>query len=178
MALFAGGRDASLVRKLNTELMRRWIDTEIEFYKLSMNDTQDNIYMEADSKKYFQPMKLHCTVQKDPREIAAGDAGLDSNRLGTFAFIRNDLKDASIVIEIGDLIWWDGDYYEIDNVNGSQYWSGRNPETLLGTTSGEIDEFGYSVSITCDTHVTRRNKISVVETRSGVNNRNIIPRNL
>lgn len=178
MALFGSGRDASLIRKLNTELMRRWIDTEIEFYKLSMNDTPDNIYMETDSKKYFQPVKFHCTVLKEPREIAAAESGLDSNRLGTFAFIRNDLKDANIVIEIGDLIWWDGDYYEIDNVNGSQYWSGRNPETLLGTTSGEIDEFGYSVSIVCDTHVTRRNKISVVETRTGINNRNIIPRNL
>ncbi len=116
MALFAGGRDASLIRKLNTELMRRWIDTEIEFYKLSMNDTQDNIYMESDSKKYFQPVKFHCTAQKDPREIAASEVGLDSNRLGVFSFIRNDLKDASIVIEIGDLIWWDGDYYEIDGI--------------------------------------------------------------
>jgi len=178
MALFAGGRDASLIRKLNTELMRRWIDTEIEFYKLSMNDTQDNIYMESDSKKYFQPVKFHCTAQKDPREIAASEVGLDSNRLGVFSFIRNDLKDASIVIEIGDLIWWDGDYYEIDVVGATNYWSGRNPETLLGTTSGEIDEFGYSISVVCEAHVTRRNRVSIVETRSGINNRNIIPRNL
>ena len=39
MALFGSARDASLVRSINRELINEFIDTEIGFYKLSLNDT-------------------------------------------------------------------------------------------------------------------------------------------
>ncbi len=83
------------------------------------------------------------------------------------------------IIETGDILWWDLEYHEVDVVHGSQYWSGRNPDTNLGFTEGEITEFGYSVSIVCDTHVTRRNRLNLVEVRSGgVNTEYQLPRNL
>ena len=48
MALFGSARDASLVRTVNRELINNLIDTEIAFYKLSLQDTQANMYDEAD----------------------------------------------------------------------------------------------------------------------------------
>ena len=36
MALFGGQRDVSLIRSLNKELIHRWIDTEVLFYKLNL----------------------------------------------------------------------------------------------------------------------------------------------
>ena len=36
MALFGSSRDASLIKSINRELINRFIDTEVAFYKLSL----------------------------------------------------------------------------------------------------------------------------------------------
>ena len=43
MALFGSERDARLVKHINRELIYDFIDTEIAFYKLSLDDTKANI---------------------------------------------------------------------------------------------------------------------------------------
>ena len=53
MALFGSARDASLVRSVNRELINNFIDTEVAFYKLSLEDTRANMYDEADNKVIF-----------------------------------------------------------------------------------------------------------------------------
>ena len=58
MALFGSARDASLVRTVNRELINNFIDTEVAFYKLSLEDTRANMYDEADNKVYFSPMRI------------------------------------------------------------------------------------------------------------------------
>ena len=50
MALFGSARDASLIRSINRELINEFIDIEIAFYKLSLEDTRANMYDEADNK--------------------------------------------------------------------------------------------------------------------------------
>jgi uncharacterized protein YbcV (DUF1398 family) len=178
MALFGSARDASLVRSINRELINEFIDTEVAFYKLSLEDTRANIYDEADNKIYFSPMRMNCLVQKDDKSYIADDTGYDQTRTGEFNFFRDDLKDNNIVIEEGDIIEWDNEYYEVDGVSASQYFGGRNPNTDLGFTQGDRDEFGLSVAIKVSAHVTRRNRLNIQEVRSGVSKGSVIPRNL
>jgi len=169
MALFGSGRDASLIRSVSQELLR-YIDTEILHYKLVLDSTNENLYGESEKRTYYAPTSISTIVQKDEKTATADDFGLEFNRTGIFAFLRDTLKDANIHIEEGDIIEWDNEYYEIDNVGSSQYWAGRNPETLLGDTSGELeDEFGYSIAIIAEAHVTKRNTINIEEVRSGIN---------
>ena len=167
MALFGSARDASLIRHINNELIVNYVDVEIEFYKLVLAETRENLYGESDSKTYYNPMKIPCLVLKEEKTIIADDYGLDATRTGIFAFSRDYLKDRTIVIEIGDIIWWDNEYYEIDIVHSTQYWTGRNPATDLGLIEKQRDEFGYSVSVRAEGHVTRRNKLNLVEVRHG-----------
>ena len=167
MALFGSGRDASLIRHMNKELIVNFIDIEVEFYKLVLEQTRENIYGESDSKTYYQPMRIPSLVLKEEKSIIADDYGLDSTRTGIFAFNKDYLKDRTIVIEIGDIIWWDNEYYEIDVVHGTQYWRGTNPTTDLGKITGDREEFGFNVSIRAEGHVTRRNKLNLVEVRHG-----------
>jgi hypothetical protein len=178
MALFGSARDASLVRTVNRELINNLIDTEIGFYKLSLEDTQANMYDEADNKIYYSPMRINCLVQKDEKTTIGEDSGFDMTRTGVFAFLRDDLKDKNIIIEEGDCLEWDNEFYEIDTVGSSQYFSGRNPDTDLGFTLGDRDEFGLSIAVLCQAHVTRRNRLNIQEVRSGINKPNSIPRNL
>ena len=53
MALFGSGRDASFVRGINKEIVNKYVDTEVEIYKLSLEDTVSNIYDESSEKYYF-----------------------------------------------------------------------------------------------------------------------------
>jgi len=177
MALFGSARDASLIKSINRELINRFIDTEIVFYKLSLNDTQANMYDESDSKTYYSPIRINCLALKEEKTYV-GDDAYDSTRTGEFNFLRDDLKSRNIIIEEGDVLEWDNEFYEIDGVGASQYWTGRNPDTDLGQIQGDRGEFGLSVGVKVTAHVTRRNRLNIQEVRSGVNKPNSIPRNL
>jgi hypothetical protein len=189
MALFGSARDASLVRSINRELINDFIDTEIAFYKLSLDDTKANMYDEADNKVYYAPMRFNALVQKDEKSVIGDDYGIEYTRQGVFAFHRPDLKDHNVVIEEGDILEWDNEFWEIDSVGASQYWRGINPTSDLGNTlqtggdniTGDDEtreEFGQSVAVICGAHVTRRNRLNIQEVRSGINKPNSIPRNL
>ena len=177
MALFGSARDASLVRSINRELINRYVDTEVAFYKLSLNDTKSNMYDESDKKVYYAPMRINCLALKEEKTYI-GDDAYDSTRLGEFNFLRDDLKDRNIVIQEGDVLEYDNEFYEIDGVGASQYWTGRNPETDIGHVEGDRGEFGLSVAVKVTAHVTRRNRLNIQEVRSGINRPNSIPRNL
>ena len=194
MAFIGSERDASLVKRLNQELINKIIDIEVAFYKLSLDDTQANMYDEADNKVYHSPMRINALVQKDEKSYTGDEAGYDVTRTATFGFFREDLKTDNIIIEEGDVIEYDNEFYEVDGVGASQYWTGRNPNTDLGVVMGNLgqnqkisrdgigimnnNEFGLSVAISVTAHVTRRNRLNIQEVRSGVNKPNSIPRNL
>jgi hypothetical protein len=178
MALFGSARDASLVRHLNRELINEFIDTEIGFYKLSPKDSRINIYDETENKVYFQRLAINCIIRKDEKSYIADEAGYDQTRSGEFAFFRDDLKDKNIIVEEGDIIEYDNEFYEINSVGSSQYFAGKNPSTDLGFVRGQRNEFGKSISITATAHVVKRNRLNIQEVRSGVNKPQTIPRNL
>ena len=178
MALFGSARDASLVRSVNRELINRYIDTEVAFYKLDLNATNSNIYGESDNKVYYGKMKMPCLVLKETKAATADEYGLDYTRTGTFAFLRDDMKAKNIIIEEGDVLEWDGEFYEIDSVSASEYFGGRNPSRDIGFNTGERGEFGLSISIRCEAHVTRRSSLNIQELRTGVNKESNLPRNL
>ena len=179
MALFGSARDASLIRHINNELIVKIIDTEIELYKLVLEDTRENLYGESDQKRYYNPIAIPCLIQKDEKAIIGDDYGLDSTRTGIFGFSRAYLKDRTIIIEMGDILNYDNEFYEVDVVHSSNYWAGKNPSTDLGFTRGQTDEHGYSVEVKVEAHVTQRNKLNLIEVRSGGTNQEYqLPKNL
>tara|TARA_R110000824_G_scaffold139980_2_gene305439 strand:+ start:599 stop:1138 length:540 start_codon:yes stop_codon:yes gene_type:complete len=179
MALFGSARDASLIRHVHNELIVKFVDIEVELFKLELEGTRENLYGESNQKKYYNPIKIPCLVQKDEKSVIGDDYGIDSTRTGIFGFSRDYLKDRTIIIEMGDILNYDNEYYEVDVVHSSNYWSGRNPATDLGFTLGERDEFGYNVEVRVEAHVTQRNKLNLVEVRhGGANQEYQLPKNL
>tara|TARA_A100001201_G_scaffold19266_1_gene21689 strand:- start:3042 stop:3581 length:540 start_codon:yes stop_codon:yes gene_type:complete len=179
MALFGSARDASLVRSINNELIVNFIDTEIELYKLVLEGTRENLYGESQNKQYYNPIAIPCLAQKDEKTMVSDDFGLDSTRTGIFSFSRDYLSDRTIIIEEGDILNYDNEYYEVDKIGSSQYWTGRNPSTDLGFVRGQREEFGLSVAVIVEAHVTQRNRLNLVEVRSGgVNQQYNLPKNL
>jgi len=180
MALFGSDRDMSLFRSVNRELINRLIDIEVLLYKLNLETTDSNIYGEADRKSYFQPVRMNCLIARDNRSTSGDDYGIDTQRTATFAFLKFDLIAKNIVIEVGDILHWDGEYYELDNNSNIQdYIAGREENTDLGVTTGERGIFGMDLSVVFEAHVTRMNTINIVPVRTGINlNQAKKPRNL
>ena len=179
MALFGGQRDISLFRTLNRELINEIIDTEVDIFKAAIHDTIGNIYGEALNKVYMQGVRVACLIDHEEDEWSSDEFGADKNQISTFKFLRDDLLPsgsigspaANVVLEVGDIIWWDNIYWEADAVIEHQYLFGKNPDTDKGLTSGERSEFGSSFSTIVKTHETRKSKLKLEQIRTGVKNR-------
>lgn len=166
MALFGGKRDARLIASLNAELLNAIVDTEIEFFKLIVESSNSNIYGESESKSYYDSILIPCLITKEGKTAGMDDYGHTYTRTAQFGISRDILERASFFPEVGDIIFWDNEYYEIDNVDANQYFVGKNPDTWPNGT-----EHGYSVSVLCDAHATRQTAQSIKNIRNGGDNK-------
>lgn len=162
MALFGTQRDAKFLASINAELLNAIIDTEIEFFKLVVEESNANIYGESTSKSYYDSILIPALITKEDKTSNMDDYGHTYTRTAQFGISRDILEKASFYPETGDLIKWDNEFYQIDNVDANQYFAGKNPETWPNGS-----KFGYSISVLCDTHVTRQTPTNIRKMRFG-----------
>ncbi len=167
MALFGGIRDAKFLAAINSELINAIIDTEIEFFKLRIEQSNSNLYGESESKSYYDSILIPCVITKEGKTASMDDYGHSYTRTAQFALSRDILERADFYPEVGDIVFWDNEYYELDNVDANQYFTGKNPETWPNGS-----DHGYSVSVICDAHATRQTPIGIKNLRRGGNNLN------
>lgn len=166
MALFGGIRDARFLASINAEIINAIVDTEIEFFKLNVEQSKSNIYGESERKSYYDSILIPCIITKDDKTSAMDDFGHSYTRTGKFAISRDLLERIGLYPQPGDIILWDNEYFEIDNVDANQYFTGKNPETWPNGS-----DHGYSVSIVCDAHVTTQTPQGIKDIRRGGDNK-------
>lgn len=181
MPLFASKRDAGFLKGINRELMHKLISIEVGVYKISLEHTQKNIYEESDDKVYHDPVRIFTMVIPQDRESTGDDNGIDINRQVSFGFMKGDLREKELFLSIGDIVEYDGMFYEVDLVRTDNYWAGRNPVTLIGMQEDNWPAHGYDHSIIVDVHLTKYNTLTTVNTRTGINisnNVSSVPKNI
>lgn len=170
MPLFGSGRDSLLIKHFNKEIMHRIVGIEVEVYKLAISEMQENLYGETAEKKYNNPVRMYALVTGDSTTVINNEQNiLDVEKTLSIGFIRQDLVDKDLVVEVSDIINWDGGYYQVDNVRTTSYWWGRNEESLIGYQQSEHNKFGYNISVIAEVHRTAITNLNIVETRSGIN---------
>lgn len=160
--LFGSTRDFDILVNISRELLGDIIEQEILYYKISLTDTQPDIYGESQERFYWSPVKFNCLITRGDQIVGIEEVGPDLNREASFAFIRQDLVDNAIVPEVGDIVMWHEDYYEVDTVRENQLFVGRDKSYNLSSYG---PGFGSSVSIIVDTHMTRLSKIDIIKDR-------------
>lgn len=160
--LFGSRRDFNLLVHINRELLKDIIEQEILYYKISLAQSQTNIYGEALEKIYDQPIKLNCLITRGDQVVTVDEFGPDLGRDVSFAFLRPDLEDTITVPEVGDIVEWHNDFYMVDTVRENQLFVGRDSSYNL-TNYGS--QFGSSVSIIVDTHLTRADALGLINVR-------------
>lgn len=160
--IFGSTRDFNLLNHIGRELLKNVVEQEVLYYKLSLEDTNVNIYGEGLQKVFSSYTKLNCMITRGDQVITEDDFGPDLTRDASFAFIRQDLVDLGIVPEVGDVVMWHENYYEVGTVRENQLFLGKDNSYNL-TEYGS--KFGASVSIIVDCHLTRADKVGIAQAR-------------
>jgi hypothetical protein len=144
MARFALGRDIRFFEGISRELVDAVVTTAVVLYKLIIEDSKTNLYGESLSKTYYQGVNCNAMIQREDSQSNYEGFGPDTSQNVEFRFNKFTLEDTGFYPEVGDIIFHNNGYFEIDNVKEEQ---------LIG---GRVDE---KFSIICSTFMTRRSTI-------------------
>jgi hypothetical protein len=163
MALFGSSRDISMFRKVNNELLEDVIQQEVEYYVLSLQNTQANMYGEASQgKSYYKPVRLTCLLERGDQTYVADDQfGMDVTQQMTFKFLRPKMREVNILPKAGDIVEVRGLYYELDQINENQFVLGKDDD--YGKSVGS--EFGSNWSEICIGHYARVTRLQIEKGR-------------
>lgn len=168
MALFGGARDISLFRHLNRELLWDVITQQCVYYKFKLEETKVNIYGEASGGKfYYEPVIFNALISRGEQAQPTDEFGVDFSWDLEFRFFRDDLVDAGLVPEVGDIIMYNEAYWEVDNTNANQYFVGKDPDYPYNPNplNPGLEDFGSSISIICQAHYTPADKVQITKER-------------
>ena len=148
MARFNLDRDIRFFRDISRELVDSVIRTTVVLYKLIIDESGTNLYGESLRKTYYQGVETTALIEREETSVNYEGFGSDQGQNVEFRFNRFTLEENGFYPEIGDIIYHNDAYFEIDNVREDQ---------LIG---GLVDE---KFSIIVSTFMTRRSSINTEE---------------
>jgi hypothetical protein len=164
MAIFGSSRDASFLRHMNVELLHDVISQQCAIYKYKLAETKINMYGESSGGKFFeQPVLLYALITVGDNTSPTSDLGVNFDWPMSFAFLRDDLVEANVHPEVGDVILYQESYWEVDNTNIIQFWGGKDPDypNNPNPLNPGLSEFGYNVSVTCECHYCPADRVNI-----------------
>jgi len=132
------------------------VDTVIEntcvLFKINLNETRVNLYGESTNKTWHPGVELYVLIDKEPETAVYEGFGSDNQQNITFKFDRLLCEERNAYPEIGDVIYFDNSYYEIDNTNEVQF---------VGGLPGENSDRNWS--IVCSTFMVNKATLNIEE---------------
>lgn len=162
--MFGTQRDVSLIRKLNRELMGNIITQQAAFYKFKLEETKTNLYGEAAGEKFYDgPYLFNCLINREDQSYPTEEEGVSFGQGISFSFLRDDLVDANVVPEVGDILLYQERYYGVESTISNQYFVGKNPAypNNENPLNPGLEEFGSSISIICNTYYIPADKVAI-----------------
>jgi len=152
MPKFMLDRDLQLFRSLARELVDTVIQNTCVLFKINLSETKVNIYGESTNKTWHPGVELYVLIDKEPENVVYEGFGSDNTQNITFKFDRLLCEERNAYPEIGDVIYFDNSYYEIDNTNEIQF---------VGGLPGESSDRNWS--IVCSTFMVNKATLNIEE---------------
>ena len=152
MPKFMLGRDLQLFRSIARELVDTVIENTCVLFKINLNETKVNIYGEAMNKTWHTGVELFVMIDKEPDTATYEGFGPEEQQNITFKFDRLLCEERNVYPEIGDVIYFDNSYYEIDNTTETQF---------VGGLPGENSDRNWS--IVCSTFMVSKSNLNIEE---------------
>jgi len=159
MAIFGSIRDIEVFKGITYEFVENVASQQCGYYKIMLQDTPPNVYGEAMEKQYVGPVLLWVLVERgDYGTQDWNDQSTDVVRNLKFRFFKDHLIAANVVPEVGDVVMYNENYYEVDNVNENQKILGKDKDYSY---SDGLNKFGSSFSIILDAHYTSPDRLGI-----------------
>jgi len=125
MPKFVSNRDVAFFKGIARELVDEVIQNTLVLFKINLNETKVNIYGESMNKTWYPGVEVFGLIDKESETATYEGFGSDINQSITFKLDRWMLEEKNIYPEIGDVIFWNEAYFEIDNTNEIQLVGGQ-----------------------------------------------------
>jgi hypothetical protein len=145
-------RDLQLFRSFARELVDTVIENTCVLFKVNLNETKVNLYGEAMNKNWHPGVELFVLINKEPQTAAYEGFGPETNQNIEFRFDRVLCEERNTYPEIGDIIFFDSAYFEIDNTTEIQF---------VGGLPGENSDRNWS--IVCSTFMVSKSNLNIEE---------------
>ena len=148
---FFSARDLKVINSFNSELMGDVIQTAVMLFKMAADQTQINLYGESDpatGKMFYPGVEITALIDKADIDTPYDEFGPDRSQTVVFKFRENMLKLVNIYPENGDMISFNSQYFECDNVVQQQFLGG-------------IEDKSHSIIV--NTHYSRLSKLNIVK---------------
>ena len=117
---FVPQKEVDLIDAFNEELIDEIVGQYVDIYKVSVEDTEENIYGESSTKYFDRGFRVNCLILYNDPEILQEDFGADLNASIEMYFHRTTLKEAGFYPEMGDIVDWNDIYFEINGTTEPQ----------------------------------------------------------
>lgn len=148
MPKFISDRDVRFFKHIAREAVDNVVENICVLYKINLADTKINIYGEAIGKTWHPGVQLNVLIDKSQQSQNYEGFGPNTNQDIQYNFDRFMLEEKGIYPEVGDIIFFDQSYYEINNVYEVQY-SGGLPQ--------------HNFSVVCQTFMVSKSLLNIEE---------------
>ena len=122
---FLPEKEFNLIQDMNEELIDELVGQSVDVYKVSIENTEENLYGESTTKYYDMGFRVNCLIMFNEPETLQDDFGADLNTTIEMYFHRTTLKEAGFYPEIGDIVDWNDHYFEMNSVTEPQLIAGH-----------------------------------------------------
>jgi hypothetical protein len=125
MPKFVLERDVDFFKSIARELVDDVVQNIITLFKINLNETKVNIYGEAMNKTWLPGVNLYALVDREPEGARYEGFGADTDQNITFKVDRFKCEEINVYPEVGDVIFYNNSYFEIDNTTEIQFAGGQ-----------------------------------------------------
>ena len=124
---FIPQKEVNLINDMNEELIDEIVGQSVDVYKVNIDNTEENIYGESTAKYYDIGFRVNCLLLYNEPEIIQDEFGPDYRGDIEMYFQRENLSSGSLNFypEVGDIVNWNNQYWEINSVVEPQLIAGH-----------------------------------------------------
>ena len=130
MPKFISERDVAFFKGLAREIVDDVVQNAIVLFKINLNETKVNLYGESINKTWHPGIQLYALINKELESATYEGFGANTMQNVEFRLDRFTCEEKNLYPEIGDIIFFDSSYYEIDNTNEVQFVGGQPYNTF------------------------------------------------
>jgi hypothetical protein len=148
---FIPEKEIHLFDEFNEELIDEIVGQTVDIYKISIEDTETNLYGEAvggGAKTFGSGFRVNCLIQFNEPDVEEEEFGNDVNASIELYFHRNSLSGSNFYPEVGDVVDWNDFYWELNGITEPQLVAGHQ---------------GYKHQVRATAHRTRLSSVNFDE---------------